>query len=79
MDVSPRNSLFDLRFLALVLSKTLNGSSEGKRKIEELKGPAILWGLFVCVDGPRSWALTRLLPPTSGSETRRVDFNARIL
>jgi hypothetical protein len=28
MDVSPCNSLLDLRFLALVLSRTLNGSLE---------------------------------------------------
>ena len=49
MDVSPRNSLLDLRFFALVLSRTLNGSSEGRRKIEELKGPAIWRGLFVVV------------------------------
>jgi len=32
MDVSPCNSLLDLRFDAQVLSKTLNGSSEGKGK-----------------------------------------------
>jgi hypothetical protein len=31
MDVSPCNSLLDLRFLALVLSKTLNGSSENEK------------------------------------------------
>jgi len=47
MDVSPCNSLFDLRFLALVPSRTLNGSSKGKTKIEELKGrrfaPAFLF------------------------------------
>ena len=76
MDVSPCNSLFDLRFLALVLSKTLNGSSEGKRKIEELKGPVILRGLFVCGDGPRSWALIRSPPPASDfegeAEKRRI-------
>jgi hypothetical protein len=32
MDVSPCNSLLDLRFFALVLSRTLNGSSENKKK-----------------------------------------------
>jgi len=34
MDVSSCNSLLDLRFLVLVLSRTLNGSLEGKRRIE---------------------------------------------
>jgi hypothetical protein len=68
MDVSPCNSLFDLRFLALVLSKTLNGSSEGKRKIEELEGPAIRRGLFVCVDGMHSRTLTPSAPPRSAFE-----------
>ena len=38
MDVSPCNSLLNLWFVALVLSKTLNGSSEGKGINEELKG-----------------------------------------
>jgi len=58
MDVSPRNSLLDVRFFALVLSRTLNGSSEGRRKIEELKGPAIWRGLFVCVP----WILRLSIP-----------------
>jgi hypothetical protein len=49
MDVSSCNSLLDLRFLALVLSRTLNGSAEGKKIIEGLKGPAIKRGLFVFV------------------------------
>jgi hypothetical protein len=31
MDVSTCNSLLDLRFFALVLSRTLNGSSEGRK------------------------------------------------
>jgi hypothetical protein len=35
MDVSPCNSLLDLRFIALVLSKTLKGSSEAKKTNEE--------------------------------------------
>jgi hypothetical protein len=39
--------LLDLRFLALVLSRTLNGSAEGKKIIEGLKGPAIRRGLFL--------------------------------
>jgi len=30
MDVSPCNPLLDLWFVVLVLSRTLNGSSEGK-------------------------------------------------
>ncbi|MGZ3615204.1 MAG: hypothetical protein ACXU9X_15065, partial [Thermodesulfobacteriota bacterium] len=38
MDVPPCNPLLDLRFVALVLSRTLNGSSEGKRINEESKG-----------------------------------------
>jgi hypothetical protein len=50
MDVSPCNSLFDLRFVALVLSKTLNGSSKGKGINEELKRPAVFAGFFV-LDG----------------------------
>ena len=57
MDVSSCNSLLDLRFLALVLSRTLNGSSEGKKIIEGLKGPAIRQGLFVSV----AWTLSRVL------------------
>jgi hypothetical protein len=31
MDVPPCNPLLDLRFVALVLSRTLNGSAESKR------------------------------------------------
>jgi hypothetical protein len=38
MDVSPCNSLLNLRFVALVLSKTLNGSSEGKKNNQDFKG-----------------------------------------
>jgi hypothetical protein len=38
MDVPPCNPLLDLRFVAMVLSKTLNGSSEGKRISGESKG-----------------------------------------
>jgi hypothetical protein len=38
MDVSPCNPLLDLRFVALVLSRTLNGSTESKRIDEKLKG-----------------------------------------
>jgi hypothetical protein len=36
MDVSPCNSLLDLRFLALVLSRTLNGSSENRFKTTQI-------------------------------------------
>jgi hypothetical protein len=42
MDVPPCNSLLDLRFFALVLSRTLNGSPEGKKnnpKFLEFQGP----------------------------------------
>jgi hypothetical protein len=42
MDVSPCNSLLYLRFLALVLSRTLNGSAEGKKIMEGLKGRRFL-------------------------------------
>jgi len=42
MDVSPCNSLLNLWFVALVLSKTLNGSSEDKGINEELKGRQFL-------------------------------------
>jgi hypothetical protein len=35
MDVPPCNPLLDLWFVAMVLSKTLNGSSEGKRNRSE--------------------------------------------
>ncbi len=38
MDVSPCNPLLNLRFVALVLSRTLNGSSGVKQINEELKG-----------------------------------------
>jgi len=34
MDVSPCNSLLDLRFVASVLSRTLNGSSDGKKAVQ---------------------------------------------
>jgi hypothetical protein len=64
MDVSSCNSLLDLRFLALVLSRTLNGSAEGKKIIEGLKGLAIKRGLFVFV----AWILPTYL-----------DFAAQIL
>ena len=33
MDVSPCNSLLDLRFVASVLSRTLNGSSDSKKAV----------------------------------------------
>jgi hypothetical protein len=46
MDVSPCNSLLDLWFIVLVLSKTLNGSSEGKKTREKLKGRQFFAGLF---------------------------------
>ena len=50
MDVSPCNSLLDLRFVALVLSKTLNGSSEGKKNnpnfLKISKAGRFLSGLF---------------------------------
>jgi len=36
MDVPPCNPLLDLWFVAMVLSKTLNGSSEDKRNHSEL-------------------------------------------
>jgi hypothetical protein len=42
MDVSPCNPLLDLRFVALVLSRTLNGSSEGQAVSEEMNRPAAL-------------------------------------
>jgi hypothetical protein len=47
MDVSPCNSLLDLWFTAMVLSKTLNGSSEGKGKNKELKGRQFLPAFFI--------------------------------
>jgi len=34
MDVSPCNPLLDLRFVVLVLSKTLNGSTESKDEMK---------------------------------------------
>ncbi len=36
MDVSPCNPLFDLWFVAMVLSRTLKGSSDGKRTNDEI-------------------------------------------
>jgi hypothetical protein len=49
MDVSTCNSLLDLRFFALVLSRTLNGSSEDKKQPKFLKiskAGRLLSGLF---------------------------------
>jgi hypothetical protein len=50
MDVSPCNSLLDLWFFALVLSRTLNGSSENKKDKPNLlrlqKAGRFLSGLF---------------------------------
>jgi len=53
MDVSPCNSLLDLWFVALVLSRTLNGSSGGKRTNEELKGRQFFAGLFYSLWGKK--------------------------
>jgi hypothetical protein len=54
MDVSPCNPLLDLWFVALVLSKTLNGSSEGKkthsRFLEDFKGRQIPFRPFLSLD-----------------------------
>ena len=36
MDVSPCNPLFDLWFVAMVLSRTLKGSSDGKKTNDEI-------------------------------------------
>jgi len=53
MDVSPCNSLLDLRFFALVLSRTLNGSSENKKDkpffLRLQKAGRLLSGLFFVV------------------------------
>jgi hypothetical protein len=50
MDVSTCNSLLDLWFFALVLSRTLNGSSENKKDKPNLlrlqKAGRFLSGLF---------------------------------
>jgi hypothetical protein len=50
MDVSPCNSLLDLRIFALVLSRTLNGSSENKKGNPDFKdlkkAGRLLSGLF---------------------------------
>jgi hypothetical protein len=50
MDVSPCNPLLDLWFVALVLSKTLNGSSIGKEDnsnfLKTLKAGRLVSGLF---------------------------------
>ena len=46
MDVSPCNSLFDLRFLALVLSRTLNGSSKHKKDNQDFKRPVDFFPAF---------------------------------
>jgi len=64
MDVSSCNSLLDLRFLALVLSRTLNGSAEGKKIIEGLKAP-LSGGAFL-------FYVVRMLPTY-------LDFAAQIL
>jgi len=51
MDVSPCNPLLDLWFVAMVLSKTLNGSSEGmkthSRFLEDFKGRQIPFRPFL--------------------------------
>lgn len=52
MDVSPCNSLLDLWFIALVLSRTLNGSSEGKGINKELKGRQYLPAFIVLQAAP---------------------------
>ena len=46
MDVPTCNSLFDLRFLAWVLSRTLNGSSEQKKDNQDFKRPVNLSPAF---------------------------------
>ncbi len=46
MDVSPCNSLFDLRFLVLVLSTTLNGSSKRKKDYQDFERPANFFPAF---------------------------------
>jgi hypothetical protein len=51
MDVPPCNSLLDLWFVMLVLSKTLNGSSEYDKTNEELKGRRFFAGLFLFSSG----------------------------
>jgi hypothetical protein len=53
MDVSPCNSLLDLWFVALVPSKTLNGSSDSKKTNEELKGRQFFAGLFYSLWGKK--------------------------
>jgi hypothetical protein len=54
MDVSPCNPLLDLWFVALVLSKTLNGSLEGKRThpkfLKYFKGRQISFRPFLSLD-----------------------------
>jgi hypothetical protein len=57
MDVPPCNPLLNLRFVALVLSRTLNGSSDVKQTNEELKRPAALPAFF-CDVRRRVCALT---------------------
>ncbi len=46
MDVPTCNSLFDLRFLAWVLSRTLNGSSEQKKDNRDFKRPVNFFPAF---------------------------------
>jgi hypothetical protein len=60
MDVSPCNSLLDLWFVALVLSKTLNGSSVGKKTNEELKGRQFFAGLFILFGERKSFTFARV-------------------
>ena len=60
MDVSPCNSLLDLWFVMLVLSKTLNGSSEGKGTNEELKGRQFLPAFFILFGEIKNFTFARV-------------------
>jgi hypothetical protein len=52
MDVPPCNPLLDLWFVAMVLSKTLNGSSEF---IKDLRGRLFFAGLFYFFRGNKNY------------------------
>lgn len=61
MDVSPCNPLLNLRFVALVLSRTLNGSPDVKeRRIERPAAlPAFLLFFGVCYS---AFPMSKFLP-----------------
>jgi hypothetical protein len=61
MDVSPCNSLFDLRFVVLVPSKTLNGSSKGKKKKKNRKAGSFSPAFFILSEERKTFTISLYL------------------